>query len=64
MRQGALLEQSGRATEARQVYRRARRGLQELPRRVQERGGLARLADEIDAALQRLSAENTGGDHG
>lgn len=61
VRSGAVLEQAGRAAEARQAYRRARAGLQELPRHVQARGSMVQLADEIDAALQRLAAGDGNG---
>jgi tetratricopeptide (TPR) repeat protein len=64
VRRGALLEQAGRAAEARQAYRQAREGLQELPRHVQARAGMVQLADQIDEALLRLSAEATGGGNG
>ncbi len=60
VRKGAILEQAGRVAEARQAYRQAREGLQELPRHVRTRGSMVRLADQIEEALLRLSAATPG----
>ncbi len=64
VREGAILEQAGRVAEARQAYRQAREGLQELPRHVQARGSMVQLADEIEEALLRLSTVPTGDGNG
>ena len=60
VRKGVILEQAGRAAEARQAYRQAREGLQALPRHVQARGSLVQLADEIEEALRRLPTTGDG----
>jgi len=56
VRKAALFERAGRQKEARDTYLAARRGLAALPDHQRSRGGLARLGEEVEAALARLPA--------